>query len=332
MAPRPPPLAKLIYQGFHSGFQWETQGTKELDQEAHVVKHHYRSLLHHQHSSHIARVIFKGLETDRKDVTSEALAKLYDHAAENVDLCGRMSPEEFFACAKDSWAWSSNFTNEAFWAFTYKAFHARAIFLATTEVQDGKEPHYRPLTHAIDRFRENFFDCWREDYPNLGKNPNQEDLEQVRELNSYVAETVAKYFPFNLTDEDGEGDGTDKVLVRLLPEETKETMKDVDMMNAGQSGSINDESEQMIAGSSWYYDFGNKARFGFDDKYKAERDLDSEGEDDGKAAKMGIMGVGNVPDGDGDGDGDGDDDDVAMMDVDAPCNDLSLDGLNLASA
>ncbi|KAI0008326.1 hypothetical protein F4779DRAFT_456869 [Xylariaceae sp. FL0662B] len=321
MAPPVPSLSKLMYQGFHSGFQWETQGTKVHDQETQVVTHSYRSLLHHTHSFHIARIISRGLDTTRKDVASQALARLYDHATDNIDLCKEMSPEEFFAYAKDSWDWSSKFRDEAFWAFTYKAIHARAIFLATVEVREGKKPHYRPLTHAIDRFTETFHDYYGPHYPNLGKNPNQEDIETVLDDNFEGSRVIARYFPFDLTDEKGEGDGGDQEFVRTLPAETAGTVKAFNPMDIDRGNAPNDEREDTNYTPGFYWDFGPKFR----DRYQAKRDHDDGEEDEDKdKGRTSTMGVDNdvVID-------DDDDDDTMMMDVDGGGDVPSMEGLNL---
>ncbi|KAI4870282.1 hypothetical protein F4820DRAFT_443401 [Hypoxylon rubiginosum] len=209
-----PPLHMLFFKGFQSGMQWETQG----DLATHG-KRNYRFLLHHPHSFRISKVIVKGLKTKRPIIVSLALSDIYQYATENVDLCYCLEPVEFFGHAKDRFAWSRPLTNEAFWAFTYKALHARALFLWTV-LRPDEEPQkeVQPLVEALDAFREAFFDYYPIDHATVDGgsfSTKQEDIEDVNDEVSLNEDIRRKYFPHDLTHHTAEGDGNDKLITKF---------------------------------------------------------------------------------------------------------------------
>ncbi|KAI1761825.1 hypothetical protein GGR53DRAFT_504251 [Hypoxylon sp. FL1150] len=210
--PYVPPLHAHFYTAPHSGMLWETRG----DETQHG-KRNYRLLLQHPHSFHISKAITKGLKTERHLVVSLAMSHIYEYATDNVGKCGVLEPEEFFGKAKDSYDWAKRMTNAAFWAFTYKAFHARALFLAST-TDPEKRKAKQPLVIALDEFREAFFECYTIDYTEIDEEEvltRQEDIERVEE-EVYINKSVrAKYFPPELTSPASEGDGTDKLFTKF---------------------------------------------------------------------------------------------------------------------
>ncbi|KAI1804758.1 hypothetical protein F4811DRAFT_570701 [Daldinia bambusicola] len=184
-----------------------------LSKKVYSMKCHF--LLRHPHSFHIAKVLVKGLKSKSPMLISLALSHVYEFAAQKVELCAYLEPVEFFAHVKDSYAWSSRFTDNAFWAFTYKAFHARQIFLDTALDEGQKDPTTKPFALALDRFRETFLDV----YPlnpaliqEKGDKICQENIELVEDILSTNKALHAKYFPVHLTHFEGRGDGTDKLI------------------------------------------------------------------------------------------------------------------------
>ncbi|KAI1632594.1 hypothetical protein F4809DRAFT_656151 [Biscogniauxia mediterranea] len=215
------PLHNLMYKGYNGGLRWETFGSLEWDEESGIAHHNHSFLLHHNHSFHISKCIIKGLNTTDKTKISEAFAEIYELATENVELCKNMSPMEFFARAKNTWEWSAKISEEAFWAFTYKAFHARAIFLkyysleSTDKREEGFEekdiPNGQPLMHALDDFRAAFDETYIENYiPEPKKNPHPEEIDEENGIMAMFKKTREAYFPYELTAAGGEGDGLDK--------------------------------------------------------------------------------------------------------------------------
>lgn len=130
MRTRTPRLSELMFQGYYSGLRWETEGYKTYNIEGNIV-HRHRFLLRHLHSTHVAKILYRNIGCRKKRVISDCLSDIYDFAADNVHLCSRLRPQEFWAYAKNSWQWSADFRDDAFWAFTYKLFHARALYLDT---------------------------------------------------------------------------------------------------------------------------------------------------------------------------------------------------------
>ncbi|KAI3320259.1 hypothetical protein HD806DRAFT_506960 [Xylariaceae sp. AK1471] len=159
MPPRHPLLHELMLRGARNGLRWETKGHKEIDANGNVV-HVHHNLIHHPHSVHIAKTLFRGVGSKSKMAIGAWLAAIYDLAADNVHLCGVMEPEAFFAYAKNSWAGSAQFKDEAFWAFTYKLFHARALYLDSV---NSNQFQANPLTEALDRFHDQFYDRYDPD-------------------------------------------------------------------------------------------------------------------------------------------------------------------------
>ncbi|KAI6089720.1 hypothetical protein F4821DRAFT_256723 [Hypoxylon rubiginosum] len=194
---------------------WETRG-----EETEHGKRNYRLLLQHPHSFHISKAITRGLKTERPIIVSLAMSHIYEYATENVGLCGVYEPDEFFGLAKDSYDWSKHITNTAFWAFTYRAFHARALFLSTTSDPEKRKAK-QPLVQALDDFKEAFFEYYPVKPEELDEEvgvtglANQEEIERVEDelyLNKSFRE---KYFPPHLTSPASEGDGTDKLFTKF---------------------------------------------------------------------------------------------------------------------
>ncbi|CAJ2505477.1 Uu.00g128710.m01.CDS01 [Anthostomella pinea] len=219
-----PHLDKLLYLGFHGGFRWETQGFDQRDAETGVI---CRAL---------------APDTANKGRTSQALSQIYDWAAENVGMCGLLEPEDFLACAKDSFEWSAKFRDDAFWAFTYKLFHARELFVAPVYDPMGKtQPRGHPLLTAPDNFRQEFLTRY--------------DIH---------SKTYQKYFPRELTHADGEGDGDDKLFIVPVAEASK-----LSEDYAAQTAEVDQPNEPTIG----FYDFGPRYRDGYEDvKAKAAAD------------------------------------------------------------
>ncbi|KAI0848463.1 hypothetical protein F5Y00DRAFT_262557 [Daldinia vernicosa] len=210
-----PHLRHLMFLDFLGGLKWETQPQEEYDPQDNSIVKKYHFLLHHPHSFHISKSIVRHLGTKNPLIISLALADIYEFAAENVECCHSLEPEEFFARAKNSFDWSTAFNDKAWWAFTYKAFHARAIFLNTALHPDEKAPPGQPLARALDIFREAFLDCYPLDPAIIHKKGEkicQENIEYVEDELSFNKEIHERYFPHHLTHHDGKGDGTDKIV------------------------------------------------------------------------------------------------------------------------
>ncbi|KAI1772698.1 hypothetical protein F4818DRAFT_444083 [Hypoxylon cercidicola] len=228
--PRPhiPPLAALFYTSSHGGMLWETRG-----EQSDEGKTNFRFLLQHPHSFRISKVSTKGLKTERRIIISLALSDIYEYAAENIDSCGCLEPEEFFGRAKDCYEWSQPMTDAAFWAFTYKAFHARARFLATCR-DPKKLEATQPLAAALDAFQHAFLECYPVDHVNIAADgnysKNQEDIESVNDEVSRNTEIREKYFPHHLTHHAAEGDGTDKLITNFKrhPKRAPRPQEDLD--------------------------------------------------------------------------------------------------------
>ncbi|KAI2782158.1 hypothetical protein F4815DRAFT_498077 [Daldinia loculata] len=211
-----PHLHTLVTKGSHGGLAWKTQPKDVLDEKMYIYEKKCRFLLHHPHSFHIAKVLYKGLRSKSPLLIDLALSHIYEFAAEKVELCSSLEPVDFFAYVKDSYDWSSRFTDKAFWAFTYKALHARQIFLNTVIDPDQEDPTVRPLARALDLFRDAFLKMYPIDPTMIheeGDKICQENIELVEDMVYLNKEIYAKYFPYHLTHHDGQGDGTDKIIL-----------------------------------------------------------------------------------------------------------------------
>ncbi|KAI1204838.1 uncharacterized protein F4807DRAFT_471669 [Annulohypoxylon truncatum] len=209
-------LQKLFHRGFHGGLRWQTQAKDVYDERlGREVKKH-RFLLHHPHSIHLAKVLARELKTTNPTVVSLALSHVYEFAAEKVEFCAELEPQEFFARAKNSFPWSSKINDLAFWAFTYKAFHARAIFLNVILRPDEEPPVGQPLSQALDRFLDAFLLRYPIDQADVleeGDKICQENIELAEEVVNVNKPLYNKYFPYHLTHHEGQGDGTDKLVL-----------------------------------------------------------------------------------------------------------------------
>ncbi|KAI1662835.1 hypothetical protein F4813DRAFT_394952 [Daldinia decipiens] len=216
-----PPLSALIPKALFGGLAWKTQPKDVLDENMYIYENKCRLLLYHPHSFHIAKVLFKGLRSKSPTLIGLALSHVYEFAAEKVELCSFLELVEFFAYVKDSYDWSSRFSDKAFWAFTYKAFHARQIFLNTVMNPDREDPTVLPLARSLDLFRDAFLKMYPIDPTMIreeGDKICQENIELVEDMVYLNKEIYNKYFPYHLTHHDGQGDGTDKI---VLFEESK---------------------------------------------------------------------------------------------------------------
>ncbi|KAI8959747.1 hypothetical protein F5Y11DRAFT_367872 [Daldinia sp. FL1419] len=283
-----PPLSSLVTKGLQGGLSWETQPRTVYDEEKQLYLREQRYLLHHPHSYHIAKGLFKGLKSSSPMLTSLALSHIYEFATDNVDLCSSFEPMEFFAYAKDSYVWSSRFTDQAFWAFTYKAFHARHIFLNAVLDHGKKEPKESPLARALDEFRVAFSEMYPTD-PALvhGKSDKicQVNIDQAADTVSLSSELHAKYFPRHLTHYEEDGDGTDKIL------RTKEKIKADEDLAAVSHMSTYDgvEMSQILDEELFFYNTECKTKH-----HNAFKDaLDKKG-DMGKKAEEVLKGAGSV--------------------------------------
>ncbi|KAI2472292.1 hypothetical protein F4781DRAFT_438515 [Annulohypoxylon bovei var. microspora] len=218
MSPRQLSLQMLFYKGFNGGLRWETQNKDVYDERLgrEVKKHHF--LLNYPHSIRLAKVIERELKTTRLIVVSLALSHIYDFATEKIGLCKDLEPQEFFALAKNSFSWSSKISDQGFWAFTYKAFHARAIFLNTVLAPNRKPPPGQPLSQALDRFLEEFllrYPIHQTRVLEKGDTTCQENIELAEDQVSMGKPVYDKYFPYQLTHHEAQGDGADKLVLDL---------------------------------------------------------------------------------------------------------------------
>ncbi|KAI1408220.1 hypothetical protein F5Y13DRAFT_204938 [Hypoxylon sp. FL1857] len=197
-----PLLHTLFHKGFHGGLRWETQARDVYDERMQRNTKKCRFLLHHPHSSHLVRAIVGGLKTARPVMVSLALADIYKFAAEKMSMCEELEPEDFFARAKNSFAWSASIRDQAFWAFTYKAFHARAIFINTMLRPTEDIPAGPPLVQALDNFRSKFLEM----YP-ISHDEVLEERDSRCQENIERAEEEA-----SINKRNGQGDGTDKLV------------------------------------------------------------------------------------------------------------------------
>lgn len=213
-----PHLHPLMHKGFKGGLHWDTRGEDEPQKpDSGLIIRQCRFLLHHPHSFHIANIITKGLGIKNRLPISMAFRYIYQFAADNIHHCYRMEPQEFFARAKNGFGWSEKISDAAFWAFTYKAFHARALFLHNVLRPEEDIPKAMPLAEALDEFRETFDKCYPVEHAQLaeGSQAYQEDIEGVEDHVSLNKALNSKYFPDDLTHPNAEGDGTDKPVTRI---------------------------------------------------------------------------------------------------------------------
>ncbi|KAI0553146.1 hypothetical protein F4679DRAFT_532100 [Xylaria curta] len=209
MDPRTPQLSKLMPQGFRSGLRWETEGYKTQNAKGQEV-HIHRFLLHHPHSTHLAETFYRSLRSRSKTVICECLAGIFNFAADNVHQCRYMEPKEFWAYTKNSREWSASFNDDAFWAFTYKLFHARALYLHT--VDRAYYPQGQPLIDALDHFRDTFYKLYAPKYlfsPIFANAFTQDEMAQNRR----VCESYFRYAWHG-----SEGDGTDHITTTVQDE------------------------------------------------------------------------------------------------------------------
>ncbi|GAP86780.1 hypothetical protein SAMD00023353_2101010 [Rosellinia necatrix] len=166
-----------------------------------------------------------------------------------------MHPQEFFAYITTFHEWSRNIDNEAFWRFTYRLFHARAIFLAKYDPARGSS-QCNPLATALDGFRNAF----------LARYPPKSNFFQVHEADRIeMADPVSEYNEmkrrqyFRYSDADCEGDQTDR-LVRLV---IRNPGDDPHADAYSRDKPIPAEMENM---AGWYFDLGpGHPRFGHTD-------------------------------------------------------------------
>ncbi|KAI0105067.1 hypothetical protein GGR51DRAFT_572107 [Nemania sp. FL0031] len=302
MTPNIPTLSLLMFRGFHSGLRWETMGYKTYDADDNVLNHSHHYLLHHRHSTHIAKVLFRNLNTKSKRVIGDCLADIYNFAADNVHLCGRMEPQKFWAHAKNSWEWSSNFRDEAFYAFTYKLFHARALYLETVpRLLRPKDNH--PLIDALDRFYDRFHDRYDPESvltSTIGGPISQEATEAVEDEIFLVRHTRRAYFKYSLAT--SEGDGGDRLVINII-QDLQDLEFDPNEQKYAPRVVVPAEFTEDTVG--FYIDLGPRnPRYGHKDAYQEiEEALKKAEEEDEQTKKQGAEATGL-------------EDDLMMMDVD----------------
>jgi hypothetical protein len=277
-----------LLRGHRNGLRWETKGHKEIDADGNVV-HVHHNIIHHPHSTHIAKVLFRAVASKSKMAVGAWLAAIYDFAADNMHLCGVMEPEAFFAYAKNSWRWSREFKDDAFWAFTYKLFHARALYLDTID-SIHFEPN--PLTDALDRFRDEFYERYDPDVvfaPRFGKPMTQEEIEDVEDDRSLVRQTRETYFKYSWAD--SEGDGSDKVVATIVHDENIDPiMAKYDAISTLQDPPSGDMAR-------FYYDLGPRtARYGHKDAYQEIEEALAQAEEEELAKAPETTDFGNIED------------------------------------
>ncbi|KAI1814049.1 hypothetical protein GGS20DRAFT_550340 [Poronia punctata] len=222
MAPRYLPLQNLMFKGYVNGLRWETKGYKQHDDAGNLV-HVHRDLLHHPYSSHVSKVLFRATGSRLKKVAAELLADIYNKGCEHIHLCGGMEPQDFWASAKNCWAWSSYFKDEAFWAMTYKLFHARALYLDTSPTNAAVEGNC--LTSALDRFHDSFMRAYDAEailipltgkFSRGGNEVTEDEYFICQHFNTECRQTREAYF--GLSTPDSEGDGTDRIITTAVPD------------------------------------------------------------------------------------------------------------------
>ncbi|KAJ8120346.1 hypothetical protein ONZ43_g2923 [Nemania bipapillata] len=269
MPARTPALYELMFKGFNNGLRWETKGYKTYDAETNTLTHIHRFLLLHRHSRHLAKVLFRNIRTTQKGVIADFLTDIYELATKNVHLCGRMKPQEFWAYAKNSWEWSANFNDEAFWQFTYKLFHARALYLDSVALEDQPECH--PLIEALDCFRDTFYDYYDPEAvlkPLVGRNLNQEAIEDVEDDMFIARNTRQMYFKYAQVD--SEGDGNDQLVATIIWDDQDPELDPNDEKYAVNTGP---PAEFLEDNTGFYIDLGpSNPRHGYKDAYREIED------------------------------------------------------------
>ncbi|RYC62337.1 hypothetical protein CHU98_g3866 [Xylaria longipes] len=265
MAPRTPRLSELMFQGYHGGLRWETKGHKTHDPDGYLV-HIHHNLLHHPHCTHLAKALFRNLGSRTKGVIGDCLSDIYDFAANNVHLCEHMEPKEFWAHAKNSWEWSANFNDEAFWAFTYKLFHARALYLHT--VHRAYHPKGHPLIDALDRFRDAFNSLYALESnlgPTSANNISQESIKDVEDEMFLSRQICEAYFQY--AGEDSEGDGTDRIVTTIVQDEDHDPNREKYLPNTNPPAEFTEDNV------GFYIDLGPRnPRYGHKDAYQEIED------------------------------------------------------------
>ncbi|KAI5918070.1 hypothetical protein F4810DRAFT_726342 [Camillea tinctor] len=320
-------LPNLMYTGYHGGLRWQTFGSLEWENNE-IGYHKYAFLLHHNHAFHISKCIIKGLGTTNKTKISQAFADIYNLATDNVGLCKDIPPRDFFSRAKDSWEWSAKISDEAFWAFTYKAFHARAIFCkhdtlkAVEKCKEGSEEKEvsigQPLTRALDEFRAAFDSMYIENYiPEPKRNPHPEEIDEENGKISMFKATREAYFPYDLTNADGEGDGFDKqIKTRVVKEIVHDGPEQEDHKTKARTRAACQEKDTMSmdldaneeGNIGFYFDLGSEKMDcsgntkTHNDEYMGEGEFKNKYKEDNVDDNM-------MVDGDDDDDDDGDDGD-----------------------
>ncbi|KAI0150819.1 hypothetical protein GGR57DRAFT_514078 [Xylariaceae sp. FL1272] len=225
-------LHNVMIRGLHGGLRWETKGTRTVDESGQVV-HVYYDLLHNPYSNHLGRVITRQLGTSTKTLVAEALADLFELAASYVRLCQYTDPKEFFKFVKDSFAWSSKISDDAFWGLTQRLFHARALFKDT--IPDAPISRGTKLTIALDNFLTQFNQFYVHDdiKPELGQTGWGKTFRD-RELERKKA-CAMKYSELSYSDSEGDGsdlkkcspiiDGKDLVLDLYRPRKKHEAQE-----------------------------------------------------------------------------------------------------------
>ncbi|KAI8631109.1 hypothetical protein F5Y19DRAFT_482988 [Xylariaceae sp. FL1651] len=301
-------LRDLFFLGFHSGMRWKTQGTITTHKDG-TLTESFRFLLRFPGSLRIARLLVRGLGSDSKTLISYALADLYDYAADNVEHCMRTSPQDFFAEAKDSRSWSAKLSAEEFWALTYRLFHARALFLASTSDRTRGEPNGQPLIVALDNFKDRFEATYDVNCtPDCGKTPHQEEIERVEDVRFLRRELHTQYF--QLCQANQEGDGTDQIFTG----EEEQGPTDPSAADYKPDEKVPREMNEIIG---FYYDLGPRnPRYGYKDAYQEIEDAMRIDEEE-RQAKDAVI--------------DDDEGDIAMMMMDANPNeeivDINMDSL-----
>ncbi|KAI0864025.1 hypothetical protein F4860DRAFT_521383 [Xylaria cubensis] len=307
MAPRTPMLTEIMFRGFHSGFRWETKGYKTHNTDGSIV-HTHRRLLHHPHSTHIAKTLFRGLGSRTKSVIGECLSDIYNFAADNVHLCKYMEPKEFWAYAKNSWEWSANFRDDAFWAFTYKLFHARALYLHT--VHRTYRPKGHPLIDALDHFQDAFYNLYA---PKSTSTPTFTNTLTEDEI-SEGSRIFKSYFRY--TWHGSEGDGTDRTVETIVQDENHDPNGERYIPNAAPP------AEFMENNVGFYFDLGPRnPRHGHKNAYQEIEDALKKAEEEDLRAKQQQQQATGI------------EEDIAMMDVDQredhDMDDIGMGGLEI---
>ncbi|KAJ8131539.1 hypothetical protein O1611_g2091 [Lasiodiplodia mahajangana] len=317
MAPIVPKLSLIMFKGFYSGLRWETKGYKTYDADNDVLAHNHHYLLHHRSSTHIAKVLFRNLHTKSRRIIGDCLSDIYNFAADNVHLCGRMEPKTFWAHAKNSWEWSADFRDDDFWAFTYRLFHARALYLDTVPRVHHPEGH--PLIDALDRFRDRFYDHYDPESvftPILRGPLSQEAIEDVEDEMFLARHTRHVYFQYSQAS--SEGDGNDRLVTTII-QDRQDAELDPNEHKYIPLAEIPAEFTEDILG--FYIDLGpSNPRHGHKDAYQEiEEALKKAEEEDEKAKRQEAEATGL-------------EDDLTMMDVDQQednIGDVGMGGLEI---